>query len=1370
MREHCRAAHRWVKASGLSWVPAQIQTFFAAHRRRYYEVKGGVVPAVDGRTNCLTARDNETGLGATVQALLEAGEERDVQEARDLASAESVQQPADSSPWLQKTRWLTKFAGCNLRPIAALSARPVSDEGTLQLVWASVHRVLDRCQVSISSWHQQEEDGDVVLSWLNSPQIDSCNPQPFSTHYERSTHMRYAGYWARCLCYFLRLVFDEHRHGYSLSSANEQDLRAIWEAAELEPDDQSLLDRLVFDFSVQLWMHKGCARSKSAIVHFTAVLGIDGRSGAFRLPAGYGQILAALLYCARLLLFEYALPIERRDNIDDRYEAFIQVHHQWLVDGQPTPFHYTDNLLAYCMGAGKGAGGKPRVQWSADQQTLIYQGQRLPLAELRRCAKELCSEAEDLLYGPLTFTVDGEIAPLVRIESLVDDMNESAIGYSFLSDRRNRLIGGRERMLRRIVAHPLATLLLGSAPFQSGAVPDAWRQYCVQLNRFLTLLFLLVHLCGGAPARGVEILPIRHMNTAHAPRNIFAHDGQILVVTGYHKSQALTRRERVIARLQPHRISRLIVTYLADVLPLVTLLDPDRLPASGRSFLWVDSKGVWKTPRVSKALSEEMALRTSVRINIQDYRHIAKAIDREHVRRPNSLDAYSDGEDSDKGGGGDNAHDLAFAHSTDTAEGVYAIDSSMLRSLTSKTLRAFRIVSHRWHDFWALPDIPGLQTGPPFEQRLQTGPTSKQRSQTGLSSQQRPRTLSSLSQPVERSRPAKRRMLNSPSSPIAVEQGVDGLQRALERLLRQPGACFRSQEQEDALQAVCSGVSPLVVILPPGAGKSLLFQLPASLPDAGTTIVVLPFQALSYDLVGRCRSLGLTASLWIRQQQTSTRLVFVSAEAAAMNDDFLTYASTLQADGRLDRIVIDECHVPLIAASYRQRLVHLDRLRAIPCPLLLLTGTLPPKCQEHLEDTFLLGTAGQGLRYIRTGTDRPHVQYRVEITATEEAAEKQVHELMQRAREMLPTGQRAIAFCRSRASCERLARRLDCQLYHRSLEEKEESLSTWIDRREKVIVATSALGTGVDIAGIQIVIHLGRPHGIIDFVQEVGRAGRTGEPVQSTVVAERREIERLESSATVGQPDPNYEGLRQFLTEQHCRRARLSAIMDGQEIVCHQQQEGGNNASCDLCQDRWTREAASAAAAVSRDREAYEVAAHRAKEQEQRYSIGPQLWQARVRQQAVERQALDKAIDEVDSQCVACWFLDRPERSHATKDCPVLQAAAGGDYRAVRRSIQYEKGSYCCFLCRRPGDWCLEYSQHQRCTKHDVVTPLVLAVWGTSSGRAALAREVGSSETAQLVRWMGRLARIGGTQATNAVRAAVQIIQQRSSSTGGPSL
>jgi len=151
---------------------------------------------------------------------------------------------------------------------------------------------------------------------------------------------------------------NEDRPGHKFSDPEEEALRTVWDIAELGDGDEVALDSSVFDLSVLFWTHEGRAHSKSAVIHFSAVLGNDHHKGCYRLAPIYGRIHAPLLYCARLLMFEHALPMSKRQHIDDPFNCLLKVHHLWLVDGRPTPLHYVDNLLAYALGARKEVGGR----------------------------------------------------------------------------------------------------------------------------------------------------------------------------------------------------------------------------------------------------------------------------------------------------------------------------------------------------------------------------------------------------------------------------------------------------------------------------------------------------------------------------------------------------------------------------------------------------------------------------------------------------------------------------------------------------------------------------------------------------------------------------------------------------------------------------------------------------------------------------------------------------------------------------------------------------------------------------------------------------------------------------------------------------
>jgi superfamily II DNA helicase RecQ len=1291
MLKHSQEEHGWVKAQGPQWRTAWVQTFFQGNKRRYFEVTVA---------DATSQQRDATGVDMLVAALLQEGEKLDREEAIEETRVEEEQLSVDNTPWMQKTRWAAKFAGRNLRNIAALGQKPREDEPGLQSIWKSVARVFDRCKKSIASWRRHEEDGDLILGWLNSPQKDKFNPKPFSVYYEQATHDKYVAYFQRLVCYHLKLMCAEDTHGHSFTRRDEELLRDLWDAIELGNMEEDALDTRVFNLCVAFWMHENTAQSKSSIVHFSAVLGIDGKKGCYRQPEDYGQILAALLYCSRLLLFEYALPMETREHIVNRYDAFLGIHHLWLVDGRPTPFHVIDNLLAYASGAGKDAGGKPRVQWSADRQTIIHQGQHLHLSQLRSFVTQICDAAEEILYKDLMFLSDASEIRDIDLRGLVDDIADGTVGYSFVTDPRNNLRGGRERMLHRLKASPLWRSLFRTVDDRLEPESKAWHKYQTKHEAFKELKSLIVHILGGGPARGRELLGIRYANAVQNMRNIFVTDGQIMVVTAYHKSQAITGQQKVIPRFLPARAGQFIVAYLAEVLPFVTLVDRRAVPSLLRSFVWTDEKGVWDTTRVTKALTRETSTRLRVRITFQDYRHIAKAIDREHVR---GLDGDEDDEQ-------DHIHDLASAHTSNTADNIYGIDASMLHSLSARTINAFRAVSDRWHQFLHL--------------------NSRQQ----WSGKIRARGVSQSAQLPE---PKRHR--------VAVKRDEEKeVQLALERLLG-PGATFRSPEQKEALLRIWRGESPLVTILPPSGGKSLLFQLPASVPGAGVTIVVLPFVALMENLKMRCRELGISCRRWTAENQKRAQVVFVIAEAA-VGDRFLTFVSDLQVQGRLDRIVIDECHVMLTAADYRRQLPDLDRLRRIPCQFVLLTGTLPPRFEAKLVDAYLLGTEEHGLRYVRAITDRSNVAYSVDA-CEDGKIETRVCEIVEEARRRFTAGQKGVVFCGDRGACERIAIKLGCQPYHAKWESKERSLESWMDGAEKVMVATSALGTGVDIAGIRLVVHLGRPHGIMDFVQEVGRAGRGGERVESRVVVEKGQIRWL-CSEQAKNTDIQKEAMRLFIVSQKCRREELGAIMDRVGRRC--EESGGEK--CDRCAQE---SSSSEEAEVGGERDVRE---NWAEVQRERYGKGVELWQERVRSRGLERARIEQAIGEIGEGCAACWVHGLEERGHGVDGCSVVREAIGGSYRERRRLIKYEANS-CCYRCSLPGDWCQWYVQKKRCLSRDVIVPMVFGGLGIGAIREAVCGLADSVKIEGVLGWMGKFCRVGDSKGTNAVRAAGVVVE-----------
>jgi hypothetical protein len=106
------------------------------------------------------------------------------------------------------------------------------------------------------------------------------------------------------------------------------------------------------------------------------------------------------------------------------------------------------------------------------------------------------------------------------------------------------------------------------------------------------------------------------------------------------------------------------------------------------------------------------------------------------------------------------------------------------------------------------------------------------------------------------------------------------LQKAMQKALSSSNVRYRSEEQRQALHAVVSkdNSTPLVVVLPTGGGKSLLFMAPACLDDPGITVVVVPYRALLNNLLDKAKQAGIDCVEWTHAEVNPAALVFVSAD------------------------------------------------------------------------------------------------------------------------------------------------------------------------------------------------------------------------------------------------------------------------------------------------------------------------------------------------------------------------------------------------------------------------------------------------------------------------------------------------------------
>jgi ATP-dependent DNA helicase RecQ len=329
----------------------------------------------------------------------------------------------------------------------------------------------------------------------------------------------------------------------------------------------------------------------------------------------------------------------------------------------------------------------------------------------------------------------------------------------------------------------------------------------------------------------------------------------------------------------------------------------------------------------------------------------------------------------------------------------------------------------------------------------------------------------------------------------------DPLAPARELLRRVWGhADFRGRQAE-VIAELMEGRNALAV-LPTGGGKSVCYQIPSILRP-GVGLVVSPLIALMADQVAALRQLGVAAArldsttppderrdTWRRIETGELDLLYLSPEGL-MSGAVLDRLSR----ERLSLIAIDEAHcVSQWGHDFRPEYRTLGRLAQMfpGVPRLAVTATADARTRDDIRAELRLQDSAE----IVASFDRPNL-----ILSAERRA-KRGHE---RAIELaaLRKGQAGIIYCGSRKDCETLAETLrgwavPAAAYHAGLDKavRDKRLTHFIETDGAVMVATIAFGMGVDKPDVRYVIHADPPSSVEAYWQEVGRAGRDGEPAE----------------------------------------------------------------------------------------------------------------------------------------------------------------------------------------------------------------------------------------------------------------------------------
>ncbi len=426
--------------------------------------------------------------------------------------------------------------------------------------------------------------------------------QPFQARMEQRTKERYCQVLHRVMAYIFKTMTVEGRPKYrmnlrqrqawnnfrsSAENLEEDELHGEGEVLgedeeELAPDNDEdevvpvqptreltplrEIDELCLEFWCALLDHRLEANHyDSGLLSALAAIGVDREEKTWQTPENYTPKLSAVVKLARMMVVLKALQTGNHGAVQ-RIQGMVR---QFMVEEQPVPMSWIFSTRRYGLKIRYTTTASGRIHWDGD--TIGYQNVKFSMGQFRAWVHGLVGECQSILEKDLLMINEdiggGEELPQIPWSALGDNPSENRPGYHLVNHNESQLpVDGHSWLFHRIVGNPQRAqeFLSDGKEWRAARI----KSYLRSLRRFKEKMLVLMHICGGQPARAPELLSIRYCNThTGGRRNIFLEAGQVGFVTAYHKGYSFEGSSKIIHRYLPQEVGALLVYYLWLVRP-----------------------------------------------------------------------------------------------------------------------------------------------------------------------------------------------------------------------------------------------------------------------------------------------------------------------------------------------------------------------------------------------------------------------------------------------------------------------------------------------------------------------------------------------------------------------------------------------------------------------------------------------------------------------------------------------------------------------------------------------------------------------------------------------------------------------------------
>ncbi|KAF5366490.1 hypothetical protein D9615_010644 [Tricholomella constricta] len=870
------------------------------------------------------------------------------------------------------------------------------------------------------------------------------------------------------------------------------------------------------------------------------------------------------------------------------YQKYIA---PFIHDGGQTTFTVLRQYMKLFSALAKKHAGFARFNWNSEKTVLSIDGFSLQLKSFYESIPTSLDDLKVLIsrlfrqcsYDDILAHIDKRLDPDHKRASqwFRDRPLENALKYSIFEEPENGLQKFQSRLLDHLCQDKhMFEYIQGHVKSNSAAL---WGWFSI-LDEITSLLFCMISITWGGGVRGTECEDMKFANNREGERSMFIISNQVTFVPRYDKNRNIHGGGRLTAHSPSFAVSRLLLLILGVAYPAAAHLAPwcgfDKAAAENYlSYVFVRSGRVMEGQDFSKSLNAFTFQTFGLAMGLRDWRQVMCTI---MVNIAHIDFGLPDDED----------HELkdihaTFGHNEQTASDHYALQmNDALPQFSHTAIASDQRVCMRWHACIGQihpslakiymqndTDHPGEDLSVVFDRLV--SPLSKKLSATleaavlemgnrfserlddhaeAFGSALISRVIQSLGVPLQ---------TTPNSSVITVHPQL--LSRLAPLLPHDLPPKFTCPEQAELVQS-CLTRKHVLAILPTGSGKSLAFFGVAQLLPEKLFVVVAPLTALVEDLARRLASTTISGGIYPSVDSANDRLILVAAHLAA-TEKFRCWANAIH--DRLERIFIDEAH-HIYTSDFRDCFKLFEILTSLQKPITFLSATIFPSSVDTLCARMKIPRSL--LHEIRAPPNHVNVKYSVEHVKDRGDIVERIRAVMQTVIPFMHDDERGLIYCTTVADVIQVSQMLDIPYYiskvvvdpMENAKTKQERMQVWREgknAKDRWMVATMCFGQGIDFDKVRCVIHH-QVRNLMNFVQEVGRAGRDGRLAFSYVFWSREpSLERDEFGHVLDGDNTGVMGMRRFLITRACRLLEFACV-DG---IAHSCASIAPTPLCDNC-------------------------------------------------------------------------------------------------------------------------------------------------------------------------------------------------------------